>query len=70
MTARGEFSGGGVGSTVRAPTCQESKEQFAGYLMVDCDGPERAVEIAARWPEVRMGFGVLEVHPVMDDHPR
>ncbi|MBM0260407.1 YciI family protein [Micromonospora sp. 4G55] len=45
----------------------ESKEQFAGYLMVDCDSPERAAEIAARWPDVRMGFGVLEVRPVMDE---
>jgi hypothetical protein len=45
----------------------ESKEQFAGYLTVDCDSPERAAEIAARWPDVRMGLGVLEVRPVMDD---
>ncbi|MEO3776696.1 YciI family protein [Micromonospora sp. B11E3] len=45
----------------------ESKEQFAGYLTVDCESPERAVEIAARWPDVRMGFGVLEVRPLMDD---
>ena len=44
----------------------ESKEQFAGYLTVDCDSPERAAEIAARWPDVRMGFGVLEVRPVME----
>ncbi|MEH0981924.1 YciI family protein [Micromonospora sp. CPCC 205556] len=45
----------------------ESKEQFAGYLTVDCDSPERAVEIAARWPDVRRGFGVLEVRPVMGE---
>ncbi|PZG01542.1 YciI family protein [Micromonospora deserti] len=45
----------------------ESKEQFAGYLMVDCDSPERAAEIAASWPDVRRGFGVLEVRPVMDE---
>ncbi|GAA2709913.1 YciI family protein [Micromonospora olivasterospora] len=45
----------------------ESKEQFAGYLTVDCESPERAAEIAARWPDVRMGFGVLEVRPLMDD---
>ncbi|WP_231933715.1 YciI family protein [Micromonospora coxensis] len=45
----------------------ESKEQFAGYLMVDCDSEERAVEIASRWPDVRLGLGVLEVRPVMDD---
>ncbi|SCF38400.1 Uncharacterized conserved protein [Micromonospora viridifaciens] len=45
----------------------ESKEQFAGYLMVDCETPERAAEIAASWPDVRRGFGVLEVRPVMDE---
>ncbi|MEU5725205.1 YciI family protein [Micromonospora sp. NPDC047738] len=44
----------------------ESKEQFAGYLMVDCETPERAAEIAANWPDVRRGFGVLEVRAVMD----
>ncbi len=45
----------------------ESKEQFAGYLMVDCESPERAAEIAASWPDVRRGVGVLEVRPVMDE---
>ncbi|KAB1912812.1 YciI family protein [Micromonospora sp. AMSO31t] len=44
----------------------ESKEQFAGYLTVDCETPERAAEIAARWPDVRHGVGVLEVRPVME----
>ncbi|MCM0675757.1 YciI family protein [Micromonospora phytophila] len=45
----------------------ESKEQFAGYLTVDCDSPQRAAEIAARWPDVRRGFGALEVRQLMDD---
>ena len=45
----------------------ESKEQFAGYLMVDCESPERAAEIAANWPDVRRGVGVLEVRPIMDE---
>ncbi|MFG1674048.1 YciI family protein [Micromonospora sp. NPDC049282] len=44
----------------------ESKEQFAGYLTVDCDTPERAAEIAASWPDVRRGCGVLEVRAVME----
>ena len=44
----------------------ESKEQFAGYLMIDCETPERAAEIAANWPDVRQGFGVLEVRAVME----
>ncbi|WP_198664265.1 YciI family protein [Jiangella endophytica] len=29
----------------------EAKEQFAGYLAVDVASEERAVEIAARWPD-------------------
>ncbi|WFE38188.1 YciI family protein [Micromonospora sp. WMMD998] len=44
----------------------ESKEQFAGYLTVDCETPERAAEIAANWPDVRRGLGVLEVRAVME----
>lgn len=44
----------------------ESKEQFAGYLAVDCDTPERAAEIARRWPDVRYG-GALEIRPIMDE---
>ncbi|MET7708799.1 YciI family protein [Micromonospora sp. NPDC005413] len=44
----------------------ESKEQFAGYLTVDCDSPQRAAEIAARWPDVRHG-GAMEVRPIMDE---
>ena len=44
----------------------ESKEQFAGYLTVDCDSPQRAAEIAARWPDVRHG-GAMEVRAIMDE---
>jgi hypothetical protein len=41
----------------------EAKEQFAGYLMVDCETPERAVEIAARWPDAKCW--AMEVRPLM-----
>jgi hypothetical protein len=41
----------------------EAKEQFAGYLLVDCETPERAVEIAARWPDA--AHFAMEVRPVM-----
>jgi hypothetical protein len=44
----------------------ESKEQFAGYVEVDCETVERAVEIASRWPDVRLG-GAMEVRAVMHD---
>jgi hypothetical protein len=42
----------------------EAKEQLAGYIVVDCDSPERAAEIAAGFPDAR--FGAVEIRPVMD----
>jgi hypothetical protein len=41
----------------------EAKEHFGGYLMVECESPERAAEIALRWPSAR--FTPLEIRPVM-----
>ena len=41
----------------------EAKEQFAGYLLVECETTERAVEIAARWPDAKQW--AMEVRPVM-----
>jgi hypothetical protein len=41
----------------------EAKEHFGGYLIVDVESPERAVEIARRWPSVR--FAPMEVRPLM-----
>ncbi|MBA0125322.1 YciI family protein [Haloechinothrix sp. YIM 98757] len=42
----------------------DSKEQMAGYFVVDCDSIDRAVEIASRFPDTR--DGVAEVRPIMD----
>lgn len=42
----------------------ESKEYLAGYYLVDCDGPDRAAEIAAKIPDAR--FNAVEIRPVMD----
>jgi hypothetical protein len=42
----------------------ESKEHFGGYLIVDCESVERAVEIAASWPSSR--WAPLEVRPIME----
>ncbi|SDT42826.1 YciI family protein [Jiangella sp. DSM 45060] len=40
----------------------EAKEQFAGYLTVDVASEERAVEIAAQWPDAcRWGMEVRQV---------
>jgi hypothetical protein len=41
----------------------KSEEQFAGYLTVDCETPERAIEIAARWPDAK--YFAMEVRPLM-----
>jgi hypothetical protein len=54
---------GGVTAVTDGPY-GEAKEQLAGSCMVDCESPERAVEIAARWPDAR--FWAMEVRPVMD----
>jgi hypothetical protein len=42
----------------------EAKEHFGGYLIVDCESSERAVEIASRWPSAR--FAPIEVRPILD----
>jgi hypothetical protein len=42
----------------------ETKEQLAGYLVVDCESLERACELAARIPDAR--FAAVEVHPIME----
>ncbi|MFL6076082.1 MAG: YciI family protein [Mycobacteriales bacterium] len=41
----------------------EAKEQFAGYVLVDCDSLDRATEIAASWPDAR--YFAMEVRPVI-----
>jgi hypothetical protein len=42
----------------------ESKEQLAGYYVLDCESLERATEIAARDPAARLW--AVEVRPIMD----
>jgi hypothetical protein len=42
----------------------EAKEHLAGYFVLDCASPERAVEIAARVPDAQ--FEAVELRPVMD----
>jgi muramoyltetrapeptide carboxypeptidase len=42
----------------------EAKEQMGGYLIVDCETAERAVEIAASWPDAK--YFAMEVRPIMD----
>ena len=41
----------------------EAKELLAGFFLLDCAGPERAVEIAGQIPEA--AFGLVEVRPIL-----
>ena len=81
LTESGELVGGqaladgSTARTIRASGSQiaitdgpfmESKEQFSGYVAVDCETIERAIEIAQRWPDVRFG-GAMEVRAIMDE---
>ncbi len=42
----------------------ETKEVLGGFYLVDCDGLDRALEIAAQIPDAR--WGTVEVRPIMD----
>ena len=53
---------GGVVATTDGPFV-EAKEQFAGYVAVDVASEERAIEIAARWPDARING--VELRPLM-----
>jgi hypothetical protein len=41
----------------------EAKEQLAGFCIVECETTERAVEIAAAWPDAQ--YFAMEVRAVM-----
>jgi hypothetical protein len=41
----------------------EAKEYLAGYCLFECETEERAIEIAARWPDAR--FHAVELRPLM-----
>jgi hypothetical protein len=42
----------------------EAKEYVGSFYILDCETPERAVELAARLPDA--SFGVVEVTPLME----
>jgi hypothetical protein len=52
---------GGQVTTTDGPFA-ETKEQLAGFYLVECDDLDRATEIAARIPEAEAG--VIEIRPV------
>jgi hypothetical protein len=43
----------------------DAKEHLGGYLVVDADDLDAALEIAARIPAARMG-GAIEVRPILE----
>lgn len=61
-TARSVRVRDGVPAVTDGPFA-EAKEQIVGYCIVDCEGIDRAVEIATRWPDARL-WG-MEVRPVL-----
>jgi len=78
LTASGEWVGGegladpstakvvkvrdGVPAVTDGPYA-EAKEQMVGFCIVDTETIDRAVEIAARWPDAKL-WG-MEVRPMM-----
>jgi len=52
----------GVPATTDGPIA-EAKEQLGGYLIVECETEERAVEIAASWPDAK--YFAMEVRAIM-----
>jgi hypothetical protein len=53
----------GVAGTSDGPY-RGADEQLAGYVLVDCEDLDRAVELAARMPGARAA--AVEVRPLMD----
>nr|WP_246345767.1 YciI family protein [Conexibacter arvalis] len=64
--ARTVRGGDGGGAVATDGPFMESKEQFGGYVAIDCESEERALEVARRWPDVRYG-GAIEVRAIMGD---
>jgi hypothetical protein len=53
---------GGVPAITDGPFV-EAKEQLAGYCLFECESQERALEIAARWPDAE--YAAVELRPLM-----
>lgn len=43
----------------------ETKEQIGGFFIVEADGIEEAIELAAGWPSARIG--TIEVRPLEEE---
>ncbi len=73
LTAGAELHGTDSSTTVRVRDGEmlltdgpfvETKEQLAGYYVVDCETLDEALEVAAAIPSAR--FGAVEVRPQVD----
>jgi len=64
-TARVVRTSSGVPAVTDGPF-MESKEYFGGFMIIDCDGIERATEIARLFPPTPLG-GAMEIRPLMGD---
>jgi hypothetical protein len=79
MDARGILAGGGVLAVPRSTTTlrvrdgellvtdgpfAETKEQIAGYSVLECADLDQAIEVASRHPTAR--FGTFELRPYLD----
>jgi hypothetical protein len=62
-TAKTARPRGGVPAVTDGPYL-ESKEQLVGYCLFECETPERAAELAARWPDAR--YDGVELRAIMD----
>ena len=47
----------------------ESKEAIAGYLLLQVDAMDEAVEIAKEWPLLEIDGMSIEVRPVVSETP-
>jgi hypothetical protein len=63
-TARVVRTQNGVPAVTDGPF-MEAKEFFGGYMVVDCDGIERATEIARGFPPTALS-GAMEIRALMD----
>jgi hypothetical protein len=62
-TCREREIGSDLTANPRKEPYLEAKEHLVGYCMIECDFLDRALEVAATWPDARwMG---IEVRPVM-----
>lgn len=64
----GKYVSGKAGSTVSDGPFAESKETIGGYLMLNVDNFDEAVEIAKGWPLLECG-SIAEVRPVAPECP-